>query len=618
MQPSKQTIAQLFEPTKRYVIPLFQRAYVWTEEDHWEPLWSDILRQAEKVRRGETSGAGHFLGAIVVQNVPVTGGGLPRAEMIDGQQRLTTLQVLLKAMTDVASRLAPEWRDHFARLTQNHLTPGCAPEDRYKLWPGTADREAFRAVQDTDGADEARRALDEHSGPRLRLVEAYAWFTTQIYEYVTEGDDEVSHRFKALHGALFNRLQIIAIELEAGDDPQMIFETLNGRGEPLLPSDLIRNDLFLRAAGEGIASEPLYERHWAPFDAASGEADKSGETRFWHMLERQGRLERPRIDLFVFHYLVMKDPDEHRIDRLYSDFNSWAKQSGFSVEDLFADIGRYRDQYRRLLSPVGSDVVATSARRLKALDTTTVYPILMLMLALPPERLAATDRDRVFRALESYVVRRFFVGGDSKTYNKTFIALLRQLKSVTSEGPNLATFVEDWLLKGEGATTVWPDDEAFQRGWRSTKLYVQSRLERARMILTALEISLRHRSHAEPLALESQLTIEHLLPQTNTPDVYPYGTRRLAAFQDLAPDEHRRKVIHTVGNLTMLTPGLNTIAGNHPFHEKLAEISQTSDLRLNAFARSPNAPQTWSEDQILDRSDELFEIAKLIWARPER
>lgn len=615
MQPSKQTIAQLFEPTKRYVIPLFQRAYVWNEEDHWEPLWSDIVRQAERSNGGHS---GHFLGAVVMQNVAVTGGGLPRAEMIDGQQRLTTLQVLLKALTDVAAQLAPDWRDHFGRLTRNHLTPGCAEEDRYKLWPGTADRRAFRAIQDNDDPVSARAALAEEEGSRLRLIDAYDYFSREIRAYVTEDGHEVSARFKTLHGVLFGGLQIIAIELEAGDDPQMIFETLNGRGEPLLPSDLIRNDLFLRAAAEGLQPEPIYERHWAPFDAASSEADKYGETRFWHMLERQGRLERPRIDLFVFHYLMMHDPGEHRIDRLYADFSRWAKESGRSVADIFADIARYRDLYRRLMDPTGSDVVSVTARRLKALDTTTAYPILMYALGLDADRLSSADQGRIFRALESYVVRRYFVGGDSKTYNKTFISLLARLKTAAEDtAVNLADFVEDELLKGQGATTVWPDDEAFQRGFRTTKLYVGSRLERARMILTALEAFIRAESRAEALSLTENLTIEHLLPQTNTPEVYPYGTHRLAAYQDLAPEDYRRRLIHTVGNLTMLTPGLNTIAGNNPFPEKTAEISATSDLRLNAFTRLPNCPVTWSEDQIVARSDTLFETARKIWARPQ-
>lgn len=615
MQPSKQSIAQIFEPTKRYVIPLFQRAYVWNEEDHWEPLWTDIVRQTQ---RDLTGRSGHFLGAVVMQNAAVTGGGLPRAEMIDGQQRLTTLQVLLKALTDVAGQLAPEWREHFARLTRNNLTPGCAEEDRYKLWPGNADRRAFRAIQDAEDPASARLALAGEDGARLRLLEAYDYFSKEIHTFITENGQDFSAQFQALHKVLFGGLQIIAIELEAGDDPQMIFETLNGRGEPLLPSDLIRNDLFLRAAGESLPAEPIYEKYWAAFDAASSEADSAGETRYWHMMERQGRLVRPRIDLFVFHYLVMHDPDEHRMDRLYGAFSQWAKSSGKSVSEIFADIARYRDLYRRLLDPNGQNVVATTARRLKAMDLTTAFPILLFVLGLPENRLKSTDRDRIFQALESYVVRRFFIGGDSKTYNKTFLGLLGRLRVAAAEtGINLADFVEEELLKGQGYTTVWPDDEAFQRGFRTAKIYVGSRLERARMILTALEERRRLESHAEPLSLTANLTIEHLLPQSNTPEVYPYGGLRLAAFQELTPEDYRLKLIHTIGNLTMLTPGLNTIAGNHPFPDKTKEIRESSDLRLNAFTRAEGCPTSWSEDQIVARSDDLFETARKIWARPQ-
>lgn len=242
----------------------------------------------------------------------------------------------------------------------------------------------------------------------------------------------------------------------------------------------------------------------------------------------------------------------------------------------------------------------------------------MYALGLGADRLVPADRDRIFRALESYVVRRYFVGGDSKTYNKTFIGLLSRLKTAAEEtSSNLADFVEDELLKGQGATTIWPDDEAFQRGFRTTRLYVGSRLERARMILTALEEYIRAESFAEPLSLTTNLTIEHLLPQTNTSEVYPFGTSRLAAYQDLTPEDYRRRLIHTVGNLTMLTPGLNTMAGNNPFPDKTAEISSTSDLRLNAFTRSPECPPAWSEDEIVSRSDALFKTAVKIWKRPQ-
>jgi uncharacterized protein with ParB-like and HNH nuclease domain len=608
MQPTKQTIANLFQPTKRHVIPLFQRAYVWNEDDHWEPLWSDVRRQAERALVNKP--LGHFLGSVVVQNEPVVGVGLPRAQLIDGQQRLSTLQVLLQAITDRASENGSAWTETFRNLTRNQLTPGAAEEEVFKVWPGQADRAAFISVMSGNG--------DPAVG-RTKLIDAHRFFYSEVQDFLldTAVVGTAEEKFNALYSALTVGLQLIVLELEATDDPQLIFETLNARGQPLLPSDLIRNDLFLRATtNPGANSDQLYDKYWRRFDETEEDADSDGETRFWHKADFQGRLRRPRIDQFIFHYLAMKNPGERRIDRLYTAFRDWARDQEPDVIQLFKDISAYGNHYLKLIAPAGNDKLASTARRLRALETTTAYPVLLYILGLPSERLSAAELHRVLTALESYLVRRFFIGGTSKSYNKVFVSLLEAVQSKVMDDQPIGEIVETELLKSQGASAEWPSDEAFLAGWLKADLYVSSRLARTRMVLEALEDELRLSTLTEPMVRDAQLTIEHLLPQGAKLIEYPFPEKPPEGYNEAKPEDTRGILIHTVGNLSLLTQNLNTLGGNRPFPVKSKEIGEHSDLRLNAFLRHPDKQIGWDEHDIVNRGKVLFELAKNIWPRP--
>jgi hypothetical protein len=218
-------------------------------------------------------------------------------------------------------------------------------------------------------------------------------------------------------------LQLVVIELEGNDDPQIIFETLNARGQPLLPSDLIRNTIFhqasvdqARAADEKYADE-LYERYWHPFDNNRISTPINGEDRYWHVQERQGRLNRPRIDLFIFHFLVMQTGRELAIGGIFQEFRDWRDQSTESLETFLDELKRYSLIFRGLISPSGNERTATFAHRLRTLDTGTVYPLLLYILGLSEEYLTRDDRVQVISDLESWLIRRLVCQLTNKNYN---------------------------------------------------------------------------------------------------------------------------------------------------------------------------------------------------------
>ncbi|PZQ12333.1 MAG: hypothetical protein DI565_16000 [Ancylobacter novellus] len=629
MKPDKVSIHDLFQRDRRYTVPLYQRSYVWSESEQWEPLWEDIERQAEAWLPGSSASRqrSHFLGAVVLNVARIVGSSVARsAEIIDGQQRLTTLQLFLGALRDFAVASNSEHASRFQRLTINdYEAPGS--ENSLKVWPTNADRDLFMSAM-TAGSPEA--LLNDLGVARTnelpRIGAAYAYFYARVTEYAgRDGPDAaaVNARLLALLQALRTGLQLVVIELEDDDDPQVIFETLNARGQPLLPSDLIRNTVFHQAAVDPAHSaeqgyaDRLYEQYWRPFDVDRLPEPINGEDRYWHVLERQGRLTRPRIDLFIFHFLTVQTGSELNIGHLFQEFRDWRSQSNETLEQFLAQLKRYAAVFRRLMSPQGDDLVSTFARRLRALDTSTVYPVLMYLLALPVEKLSKADQDKSIEYIESWMIRRFVCQMTNKNYNKFFNLLLNRIKQAASESENSSAAIVDAirqeLLRSREDTGVWPSDAEFERSWIENAVYVKSRPDRAVMLLSALDMKMRS-SKNESITLPAGLTVEHLLPQRPSLDDYPYVELE-SDPGDEPTDRRRSRLIHTVGNLTLMTQALNSSISNGPFAAKRPEIAENSALRLNARFQDPSITR-WDENDIQKRGRELFDLARQIWRSP--
>ncbi len=619
MKPDKLTIHELFQRERRYVVPLYQRAYVWGQQGQWEPLWEDIERQAEACLDKETQSArrSHFLGAIVLNVSRIVGAGVARSEVIDGQQRLTTLQLLIAALRDFAADTGSHHLSKLKRLTVNEDEKE-GSEGSFKVWPTNADRETFRAVLTAGSPHALRKALaitDRASAPRLAA--AYLYFSDRIQEFVGaggDGEDIRDERIFAIFQALRTALQVVVIELEDNDDPQVIFETLNARGQPLLPSDLIRNYIFLNAANDpSCDADDLYERYWRAFDDLRVSDPVNGEDRFWHIPERQGRLLRPRIDLFLFHYLTMKTERDLNIGQLFGEFRDWRDSHPQKIEALLADLKSYAGVFQTLVQPKGDDRASLLAKRLRALDNSTVYPVLLHLMSVPVERLSTTSRDQILADIESWLVRRFVCQLTNKNYNRFFVSLLGKLKKAPDD-TDLADVVRAELTRSRDVTTRWPSDTEFEAAWLSKPIYAKSCPDRSAMVLRAIEAHIRT-SKSEAVTLPEALSVEHLLPQKGALVDYPFADNMLLQTGESA-ERCRERLLHTIGNLTLLTTELNSSVSNGPFPGKSANIGINSDLRLNAWLRN-SPPPSWSEASIIARGETLFEAARMIWRRAE-
>jgi hypothetical protein len=618
MKPDKLSVQDLFHKERRYVVPLYQRPYVWGQDEQWAPLWDDIERQAEACFAVGEAGAkrSHFLGAVVLNVSKLVGSGVARSEVIDGQQRLTTLQIFLAALRDHAEANNSQYAARLRRLTE-HEDEKRGSEASFKVWPTNADREIFRKVMTAGSAANLLKAFGGARSAAPRMAAAYFFFFDRIGDHLAlaEGNQETrERRIESLRQALRVALQLVVIELEEEDDPQVIFETLNARGQPLLPSDLIRNYLFLQAANErDDEPDALYEQYWRSFDDVRLATPVNGEDRFWHVEERQGRLTRPRIDLFLFHYLVMKTEGELNIGQLFREFRDWRSTHQGSIEALLADIKAHAEIFQRLIEPTGGDRAAVFAKRLKALDNSTVYPLLLYVLSAPSDRLSTASRDRLIEDLESWLVRRFVCGATNKNYNKFFVQLLTKVRQAADD-VDLADVVRAELTRSPDPTTVWPSDEEFLSAWLSKPLYAKSRPDRSAMVLRAIEERARTRRN-EAIGLPDRLSVEHLLPQKGSLEDYPFAAA-MPRKDNESDSLCRERLIHTIGNLTLLTGELNASVSNGAVGAKVVAIIKDSDLRLNAWLRlSP--PSAWSETDIVARGEVLFESALELWPRPE-
>lgn len=608
MQVFTRTISSVFGNEKRYVIPLFQRPYVWTEENQWAPLWDDILDKAvHELGTQPTDSPPHFLGAIVIQQRKSWGDQLLAHDVIDGQQRLTTFQLLLAAFRDIAEacgeRQVASW---LVTLTRNANAIADPEIEQFKIWPTSRDVEQFRLVINAGGRAAIEKVYPQvykrrRLQPRPRMVEAYMYFYEAMERWLKEGGTtEITNRCRALRRVIDRQLQLVSIELDGQEEPQAIFETLNARGVPLLASDLLRNYIFQRA-GSPDEAERLHQAYWVRFEIPN-DSDAPDGQRFWEVEERMGRLLRARLDLFVQHYLAMNQQKEIVGSRLYAEYKAWieAKRPRPTVEDELKELTLFADHFYSLVRPDTSTPLGRFAARLKVLDISTIYPLVLGLLGMP--ELPDQERIGIFHDLESFLVRRLICGRTTRNA-RLFLYLLRDFK----KGPFTRAAFSALLAAGTDAASEWPDDTKFKEEWLKIDAYAKLKSAQVELILRGIERWL-HGPKAEAITIEGTLSIEHIMPQAwKTHWPLPAGIDADAAT------EERLDLVEDFGNLTLLTRELNSSVSNGPAAAKLPEIAKQSTLLLNSYFQGRKA---WSEKDILERSAALFEMARQVWPRP--
>lgn len=597
MKANSYPLSTVFGQDVRYVVPLYQRPYVWGRDTHWEPLWDDVRALVHRLRAHEVGGEGqdgaapHFLGAIVLEQQLVETGSLTTRLVIDGQQRLTTLQLLIAAAAQVAGIRGHSRQSRLLRrLVENDPDLVTEPSDAFKVWPTNANRSAFSAVMGPAGPVE-----DREDDPGNLIDEAFAYFAGAVAEWSEDEDGDEELLFDALTRAVRELIKIVVIDLEEGDNAQVIFETLNARGTPLLAVDLVKNLVFQAASREGADLDRLYQDQWAQFDGPT-----------WRAEVRQGRLRRPRAELFLMHWLAMKRADEVSATALYPTFRLYLESQGSEpVVGLIDDFARDA----RLFASFDSRSDPRERRffdHLALLDTSTVLPAVLFVMGLPEATLPLERRHRVLEVIESYLVRRLLCQMTTKRYNQTSLEILRDVKAAPDRADEVLV---ERLTRAEGLATKWPTDEDVHIALTQRPVYGWIAQARVAMVLGEVERALRS-DYSEAVTLPDKLTIEHVMPQKWQPHwpLEPPG--------DAAQIQEREQRIHRIGNLTLVTAKLNPALSNSDWATKRIALNEHSVLLLNRRLVDLHL-EAWGEEEIDRRCEQIADIVCRIWTRPE-
>jgi hypothetical protein len=601
VKPDAVTPRKLFAGPVHYEIPPFQRPYVWTESDQWEPLFEDVAAVAEAALDGDGTET-HFLGAIVIQELERERFVDPnRYSVIDGQQRLTTLQVLLDAAQEVLAL-----RDHQLAASVQNFVVNDGPDHagtskRFKLWPARADRTAFETVMDNTMT--VPPALAE-----ARVVQAHRFFLDRIAEWAdAAGADRIAARLEAFIGVLTDRLVVVTIMLEASDKGQLIFETLNDRGTPLLQADLIKNHLLELVERRGGPVDEWNEKYWGDFD----------EDR-WRRQVAQGRNYRSKIDLFLQYWLTATLRDEIPVDAVFHRFSRYAEDQMGDLAAAEAFLVRLRrdadtfDTFTELEpeSPVG----AFYRRVVEDLGQGVFIPLLLWVSA--EGNPVAYDQVRgCLNAVESWVVRRALLRYTNKGVNQLVVALLKDLVGQEAVAGDAT---KKWLAAQGSDARLWPTDDTLRVTLPSQRLYGMVAASKLTSILLAVELAMR--TNKTEQINSSGLQVEHVMPQGWRSYWFPDADPETAAARD--------KRIHTLGNLTLVTGGLNQTLSNRPWTDEAAAAlggakfpgkgkrSLLADFSLLTLSKDIINRDVWTDDDIDARGHVLTDRIIARWPGP--
>lgn len=630
MEPRTVSVSGLFRDECCFLIPIFQRGYVWERKTQWKPLWADICAQVERDQNYHggmpNQRSQHFMGAVVLSAHNPQLGQANRYEVIDGQQRITTLYILLSALRDVADYKGVIVRgsreDVIAHLLRNVRLHDDEKYDR-KLVPTMAFLEQLKEIEILSDANpiisiRGRYPLKRKNGTEYQgspqMLSCYLYFASVIEAFINgvlvDADDETDvegivnmqpiDRFILLRNTIFDGFQLVALHLGVNDDPQAIFESLNARGIPLTPADLIRNHVFLSSlnANEEINQDRLYKKYWSDFDVPGAA---------WRNDAALGRIKMTVLDLFCFHFVVSVRGRPIPLKHLYPEFRDWWNDSlhnrGFqeTIED-FRDTG---NKYLELANAKddNNDSVAQLAMLLRELDLSVAMPI---VLAIERKRdQLGNDVSVICTYVSSYVVRRLFTGVQAQGFNRIIPLIIGAL----NEG-GLNVLVER-MLRWEGETMAWIPTSQFKQQWMSAPTYRDLGSKRTKSILKLIDRAMRTTQN-EHINLNDGISVEHILPQAWQRSDYPLLPNHDSDQQITV----RNQYLHNIGNLTLLTRSLNSTISNGPFLLKRPKIAEQSALRLNVyFQNPPSGPGNWNETAIRHRADELFQVALRLWPR---
>lgn len=545
---------------KQFVIPIYQRVYSWGKE-HCEQLWDDIIKTG-----GNDQIKGHFIGSIVFVHDGIYTTNYNELLIIDGQQRLTTITLLLIALRNYLND-EDEFLEKFSRkkIQNRYLINSDEKGDKkFKLILSEPDRDTLLSLIDKD-----RRKPSE---PSLKIVENFKLFE----KWISKNTDKLETIFKGLE-----KLMIVWIALKKEkDDPQLIFESMNSKGIELTQTDLIRNYIVMET--EVGKQEDFHNQYWRAME----EDFKQNETLF---------------NRFVRHYLTIKTGKIPNIKKVYEAFKDYQQKEGIEIEDLLKDLQKYCGYFCQIVFKKEDDKDLNKALSfLVDLEMDVNYPLLLELYSDYSDGvLSKADFISIIYLTESYLCRRAVCGIPSNGLNKFFASFTKKI-----DKDQYRESIKAHFLSLEKTTGKFPKDSEFRDSLITKELYGRNKTKKKKKKTKYFLERLENFDTKEPVDTQ-KCTIEHIMPQTLTKEWKRDLGENFQAIHD--------KYLHTIGNLTLT--GYNNKYSNKSFQEKrgMENGFKQSPLKLN---QSLKDWESFGEEKIEKRANDLADFALKIWTYP--
>lgn len=567
MQAGETTLNKLLNTSRQFIVPIFQRNYSW-QKSQYEQLWFDILR-ASKFKEKQN----HFIGSIVYIDMGTPAGRPQQLLLIDGQQRLTTISILLCAIKDYVQKFNLETKlINLAKIKNQFLyNSDEIDEDRYKLLLNVQDKETYIKLIDN--------TIFTVNKPATNIIKCYEFFYERIEDFIKQHG-----QIDEIYAGIF-KLSLVSISLDKdSDNPQMIFESMNSTGKDLSQTDLLRNYLLMDLTPE--KQTRLYKTYWKSMEELFGEDIYKNDVN--------------KFDYFIRDFLTLKSDTGHicKINNVYENFKRYYLDNNCEKFAVLKDLFTYAKYYACIdLLQENDDELKLYWQEFKKLDSHVVYPFLLnLYDDYSRQILIKEDFKKILQVVISYLWRRAICEIPTNSLSKTFATLYQAVDKDDYVNSVIKAFVFKSSYKR------FPSDYEVREKLQTKDIY-HFRLRK--YLLEALE----NYYHKEPIDLNTaNYTIEHIMPQNIE--------HNLSWQQMLGEDwqEVHSLYLHTLGNLTIT--GYNAEMSNKSFGEKVNGESgfKHSHLKLN---ESIAQCDVWNKKAIQRRTNILTDIILKIWKYPD-
>ena len=567
LQAGETTLNKLLNTSRQFIVPIFQRNYSW-QKSQYEQLWFDILR-ASKFKEKQN----HFIGSIVYIDMGTPAGRPQQLLLIDGQQRLTTISILLCAIKDYVQKFNLETKlINLAKIKNQFLyNSDEIDEDRYKLLLNVQDKETYIKLIDN--------TIFTVNKPATNIIKCYEFFYERIEDFIKQHG-----QIDEIYAGIF-KLSLVSISLDKdSDNPQMIFESMNSTGKDLSQTDLLRNYLLMDLTPE--KQTRLYKTYWKPMEELFGEDIYKNDVN--------------KFDYFIRDFLTLKSDTGYicKINNVYENFKRYYLDNNCEKFAVLKDLFTYAKYYACIdLLQENDDELKLYWQEFKKLDSHVVYPFLLKLYDdYSRQILIKEDFKKILQVVISYLWRRAICEIPTNSLSKTFATLYQAVDKDDYVNSIIKAFVFKSSYKRFSS-----DYEVREK--LQTKDIYHFRLRK--YLLEALE----NYYHKEPIDLNTaNYTIEHIMPQ---------NIEHNLSWQQMLGEnwqEVHSLYLHTLGNLTIT--GYNAEMSNKSFGEKVNGESgfKHSHLKLN---ESIAQCDVWNKKAIQRRTNILTDIILKIWKYPE-